>query len=411
MAVEELRAGEAADARGADVSVSRQAIVDAGMRVTGYLISYATAEPDDSGDPGESSVTRLFSDVLSTVGLEELVGSSTAHLSVSAEMLLAVGVPPVPPDRVVLRVAHAAATDPRLGPLLPGLTSAGFSLTLCDLPDGRVEPELLAAFDTVEVDFSGWDELEAAAAMARIAPAAPRGLAVGLLTYSDFEMAQALGFDRFAGPFLAAPQVTSARQVPVGDVGVLASLARLQSDAELEELEELIDHDLGLSVKLLRYINSAYFGLRREITSIRQAVMMLGTREVSRWALVIALAGGPTAPRELSVMALTRARMCQLLAEGAGVRDDELFTIGLLSLADALLDMPLGSVVSQLPLAHDLEQALLWRAGPAGETLAATIAFERGDFAAGSLKPHQTEAPAAYRDALRWARETVSSIA
>jgi c-di-GMP-related signal transduction protein len=165
-------------------------------------------------------------------------------------------------------------------------------------------------------------------------------------------------------------------------------------------------------VKLLRYINSAYFGMRSQITSIRQAVMMLGSRGVSRWAMMVALTGGTAAPPELSVMALTRARMCEVLASArSDVAADEMFLIGLLSLADALLDVPLPVVLEELPLADHVASALLERSGPAGAILDAVISYEVGSFEAASVQAHRVTVADAYLDGLRWARESVRGMA
>jgi EAL and modified HD-GYP domain-containing signal transduction protein len=312
----------------------------------------------------------------------------------------------------VLRVSYETASDPELQPILSTLASRGFALSLANLPGPHANLSLLDVFSTVEVDFGSWDELDAAAVVPRILAGHGAPLASGLMNHSDFELAKALGFQLFVGPFFAAPRVASARQVPVGALQGLASIARLQGDAQIEDLEKIIDRDLGLSVKLLRYINSAYFGVRAEIVSIRQAVMMLGSRGVARWALLISLAGGPSTPRELSVLALTRARMCEILGTGhADLGGDQLFTTGLLSVADALLGLPLEQVVEELPLADEVTQALLWRAGPAGAILDAAVAYERGSFAADSLQGHRRDAGDAYRQALRWAQSTVAEIA
>ena len=170
----------------------------------------------------------------------------------------------------------------------------------------------------------------------------------------------------------------------------------------------MIDRDVGLSVKLLRYINSAYIGMRGSIGSIRQAVMMLGSRGVSRWALLVALTGGPNTPRELSVMGLTRARMCELLGADLGdVAGDQLFTVGLLSVADALLEVPLETIVEELPLADEVSAALLRRDGPAGAILKAVVSYEQGDFDVATLRSHAPGIASSYRDALGWAVETV----
>ncbi len=412
MAVKPLSNG--ADAQRAldpDVYVSCQPVVDTELRVAGYRVSYAATGLENLASDNGRLATKLFDDVLSAVGLEDLVGSSIAHLTVSSDMLLTVGPPPVRPNRAILRVSYETATDPRLAEPLRELTEDRYRLALCDLPNLQFDPRMLATFKIVEVDCAAWDELEAAAAVAMIEPADAKPLASGLLNYMEFEMARALGFQLFTGPFFSVPRVTAARRIPAGDAATLAALAQLRADADIEQIEQLVQNDLGLSVKLLRYINSAYYGHWHEISSIRQAVMLLGPREICRWLLVIALAGGPTTPRGLSVMALTRARMCQLLAERAGFADEELFTVGLLSLADALLEQPLDEVVSQLRLAPDLAQTLLWHTGPAGAILDSVLAFEAGEFSSERLaEPYRSFASGAYRESMRWARETVAKI-
>jgi EAL and modified HD-GYP domain-containing signal transduction protein len=396
-----------------EVFISRQPVVDSELRVNGYRVAYATAEGEDIATPGEQSASRLFGDVLSVVGLQELVGARLAHLPVSSELLKTLGIPPIRPDRVMLRFDYATANDLELRPLLEGLANRGYSLALHDLPSPEFDSRLLDLFGTVEVDFSAWEEPEARQAAEVILAGWATPLAVGLGEHEDFERAKGLGFQMFSGPFFASPGRSAVPKIPGSGVGSLVSLARLQGDsAAIEELEQVINQDVGLSVKLLRYINSAYFGMRSNITSIRQAVMMLGGRGVSRWALMVALTGGPSTPRELAVMALTRARMCEILGMGqTEVSADELFTIGLLSSADALLDRPLETIVPELPLADEVSQALLQRAGPAGPILDAVLAYELANFGAESVQLHRTGVATAYMDALKWAQETIAAVA
>jgi c-di-GMP phosphodiesterase len=379
------------------------------MRVLGYRLAYSTAA---GAEHDEGTAARLLGDVLSGVGLDELVGSSLAHLPLSRRLLLALGVPPVRPDRVMLRIAHETARDPELGKTIDALTGRGYALSLYDLPSPDFDVSLLDRFGTVEVDFTHWSEAEARGAIARIQYARAAALATGLHDYAQFEAAKAVGFELFAGPFYASRHKAAVRKVPVGEMGTLVSLAAMQGNsATIEELEEVIDRDVGLSVKLLRYINSAYVGMRGSITSIRQAVMMLGSRGVSRWALLVALTGGPSTPRELSVMGLTRARMCELLGMGRkDVAGDQLFTVGLLSIADALLEVPLETIVEELPLADEVSAALLRRHGPAGAILDAVVSYEQGDFDAATLRSHAPAIASSYRDALGWAVETVSAL-
>jgi EAL and modified HD-GYP domain-containing signal transduction protein len=408
MAVQPLRSDSQTVEQRREVFISRQPVVDRHMRVTGYRVSYASAYPRRAAEP---SASRLFGDVMSVVGLEELVGASLAHLPVSRELLLTLGIPPIRPDRVMLRVSYETATDPEPRDALEGLAGRGYALALCELPEPEFEPELLELFGTVEVDLSRWKEQDASRAVKRILAGHATPVAVGVADHAAYEAAKVVGFQLFSGKFFAAPKVSVVQNVPVAGMSTLVSLVRLQGGAaNIEELERVIDHDVGLSVKLLRYINSAYFGLRSNIGSIRQAVMMLGARGVSRWALMIALTGGPSTPRELAVTALMRARMCELLGVSRGdVAPDELFTVGLLSVAGALLDRPLETILAELPLAEALAAALLRQEGSAGAILQAVLDFEVASFGTDSVQAHRAAVGMAYMDALRWAQETLSA--
>jgi EAL and modified HD-GYP domain-containing signal transduction protein len=312
----------------------------------------------------------------------------------------------------MLRIAHDTALDPEVAGTIDALTTRGYALSLYDLPGRDFDASLLDRFGTVEIDFTGWNEADMAPAVQQILAGRAMPLASGLVDYTQFEQAKTLGFELFAGPFYASRHRAEVRKVPVGEMGTLISLAAMQSgSATIEELEQVIDRDVGLSVKLLRYINSAYVGMRGNITSIRQAVMMLGSRGVSRWALLVALTGGPSTPRELSVVGLTRARMCELLgSERDDVASDQLFTVGLLSVADALLEVPLETIVEELPLADEVAAALLRRDGVAGSILDAVVSYEQGEFDAASLQAHSRGIASSYRDALGWAVETVSAL-
>lgn len=410
MATQELHIAPERSSAASELYVSRQPVVDGQMRVSGYRVSYSSAHGEEPS--AEASAARLLGDVLSGVGLDELVGSALAHLPLSREVALALGVPPVRPDRVMLRIAYDTALDPELAKTIDALTGRGYALSLYALPGHDFDASLLERFGTVEFDFAAGHDMDPGEVAARIKGGRATALATGLVDYDQFEAAKSFGFELFSGPFYASRHRARVRKVPIGEMGTLVSLAALQGgSATIEDLEKVIDRDVGLSVKLLRYINSAYVGLRGSITSIRQAVMMLGSRGVSRWALLVALTGGPSTPRELSVVGLTRARMCELLgSERRDVAGDQLFTVGLLSVADALLDIPLETIVEELPLADEVSAALLRRDGPAGTILDAVVSYEQGDFDAATLRSISRGIASSYRDALGWAVETVAAL-
>jgi EAL and modified HD-GYP domain-containing signal transduction protein len=180
-------------------------------------------------------------------------------------------------------------------------------------------------------------------------------------------------------------------------VGALAG-----SEVQLSDVEPLIARDVALSFRLLRYVNSAYFGLRGDVRSIGQALALLGTDNVRRWASLSVLASVDDKPPELTVTALIRARFCELAGEELGIaRPGELFTLGLFSVIDAMLDAPMADIVGSLPFAGDMREALVQRRGQLGRLLEYVAALEGGDemLAATELP----RAGALYVEALMWA--------
>src|SRR5690242_9541129 len=142
---------------GLDVLVSRQPVVDCDMRTIGYRVSYAV-DAEDLVVAHHRSEIRLFGDFLSVVGLEELVGSTVAHLPVSGELLRTLGIPPVRPDRVLLRLSYHAAVDSELQPIIDGLAMRGYALSVYDLPGPEFDVSVLERFGTVEIDVPGWSD-------------------------------------------------------------------------------------------------------------------------------------------------------------------------------------------------------------------------------------------------------------
>ena len=207
-------------------------------------------------------------------------------------------------------------------------------------------------------------------------------VATHVASAEDFERCRALGFSYFQGDFFAKPRVIRHRGVGTGGVSSLRALGELSAaDASFEDLERIISSDVGLSLKLLRYVNSAFFALPRNIGSVREALTLLGTRTVRRWATVMAMSAIPDAPHELVAIALHRARMCEMLAGSALPEEREtLFTIGLFSVSDGLMGSPMQEVLESLPFSDEIRAALLRREGPKGDLLSSVLAYERGEF-------------------------------
>ena len=191
---------------------------------------------------------------------------------------------------------------------------------------------------------------------------------------------------------------------------MLQLITRLQDpEAGMDELERLVTCDPALSYRLLKYINSAYCGMPVEVTSIRQALVLVGTTMVRSWATLLLLSRlSDGKPSELIVTALVRARMCELLGADDGERDDnQYFTVGLLSVLDALLDLPMEEVVDGLPFDNEVCAALSTQGGRLGSTLARVVDYEQNLVSPMDVDPALTDA---YVQALAWASETQQAL-
>jgi EAL and modified HD-GYP domain-containing signal transduction protein len=238
-------------------------------------------------------------------------------------------------------------------------------------------------------------------------------LAEKVETHEVFERCKRAGYDLFQGYFFERPQLMRGRRAPGDRMFLLRLLARVQDpDVELEEIEQLVGTNLGVSYKLLRYVNSAVIGAAQEIESIRHAMAMLGLERVRMCVVMLVLAGLDDKPHALIITALVRARYCELLATvHQRERAQSYFTVGLLSVLDAFMDRPMDDLVAELSVTPELAAALLRHEGPMGVTLDTAIACERADWprlvASGF---HADELRTSYLQALVWASETDSAL-
>jgi EAL and modified HD-GYP domain-containing signal transduction protein len=372
----------------APVVVSRQPILDRDEQVVAYELLAPRA-----GDPREATAGVLARAIVD-IGLLRLVGERPAHVDVTREFLLAVRPLPFPPQRVVLEVDGEKPADDLLLMVLREAREAGFRIAL----DGihGCNDVLLALADTVKLDAS---TSEAAIERAR----GRTLIATGVETRSAYDRCRALGFDAFQGQFFAEPVITTGASAPTYRLRALSMLAQGESTS-FEQLERVIAEDPGLSLKLVKLANSAFFGGRHRVGSIRQALIALGSVTVRRWATVLVLAGVSDRPSHLLELGLLRARLCELVATGTGRAEaDRAFTVGLLSVTDSLLGIPMPTLLADLPFDERTKQALGAHEGPEGNVLAGVLAYERGDFEGCARSGvGLLEIARAYSEALDW---------
>jgi EAL and modified HD-GYP domain-containing signal transduction protein len=380
-----------------DVFVARQPIFDLQLEVAAYELLFRGANSHDSaivGDNDEATSTVVIN-AFTEIGLDTVVGNRRAWVNVTRDFLTNGMAYTLPKDRVVLELLEDQAIDDELLNQLDVLRRDGYTVALDDFAwEDDLEP-ILSHVDIVKVEVLGRDHAAVASDVEKLRPYGVTLLAEKLETREDYERCADLGFELFQGYFFCKPEMMSARGVAPNRLAMLQLVAALQDpDIQFGDLETLISRDVALSYRLLRYINSAFFGLRREVDTIGRALTLLGLENVKRWSTLTIFAGIDEKPREVIVTGLTRARFCEVAGPKhfGEPRPDRLFTLGLFSVIDALMDAPMDEVLAKIPFPAEMVDALVKHAGTKGELLQAALASERGEFAHRQLAEAQLEA-------------------
>lgn len=350
------------------VSFARQPILDRDGRLAGYEL-LVPERPSPAG-----AMAALTGTDLRAAG-----GGADVFLDVTPAALLAFDPLPFGPDGIVLELAVGHATDPDVLARIGALRTAGYSVALDGVRPGEAEGALLALVTHVKVDartLVGGDAADVVRAITRHGVVAA---AFEVATREQRDMLAEAGFELLQGDFHCRPRALADPPAPSSMAG-LRTATQVAAAGDPEALILAISRDPGLSVRLLRFMNSAAFSLRHRVSSVPHAVRLLGPRTVRQWATLVLIAGSDVAvPEPLLISALARGRTCETLAERLGMDDREAyFLVGLLSIADAMLDAPLEAVVADLPLADDVTAALLTGAGGKGRALRMALACERG---------------------------------
>lgn len=392
--------------------VGRQAIFDRALRVRAYELLYRDsfenhARFTDATQAAAATLVNAFIEI----GLDSLVGDLPVYANLTADFLLGNYALPFGPERLILEVLESVPVTPELVRALRALRASGYRIALDDFVlDDRTRP-LLDVADVIKVDVLGQSREAIAAQYAALRPSGAQLLAEKVSTRDELAFLHDLGFDLFQGFFLEVPTIVHRKRLPHQRATLLQLLAKLYASADLREIERLLATDVGLTVRVLKLASSAAAARGVPIGTIGQALQRLGTQQVAALVVLVIASGFDDKPPELVSQALVRAHTCALIGRRTGLPADELFTAGLLSLLDAILDQPLDVLLAQLPVTPAIVEALGSRTTPLGRVVVAARAQDRGDpegVLAAGIAPEIVST--AWREAVRWTRELVATV-
>ncbi len=332
----------------------------------------------------EATSAQSLVNAVAEVGLDRLTGSHPAYFNVSAGLLHSPALRLLPPHRVVLELLEDIRPDARTLDMVSRLRTAGYTVALDDFTFEPHQMGFLGAIDLVKVDVLACSWPRVLSGMSRLRSSGVRLLAEKVEDRKAFERCLKAGFHYFQGYYFARPETLEAKTITPTRAALLRVLAEVhRPDPRPVDVEQAVVGDPGLTLRLLRLVNSAAMAMPRRVDSVRTAVALLGARRIQALAVLLAAQARSDAAPALAGLALSRARMCEELsrkmpAEEAAVH----FTVGLLSVMDAMLGLPMEVVVSHLPLVEAVAEALVdpTRVSPTARNLNAVLMYERADW-------------------------------
>ena len=392
--------------------MARQPIFNKRKMIYGYELLFrdgmVNAFPDVDGD---AATSRVLSTSFLSNGIERITGRRKAFVNFTEKMITEKIPAMFPKKTIMVEILEDMEPNAAVVTACREMVKQGYNLVLDDFIYRPEMKPLLALARIVKFDFRASSIKEIEAAIKELAAYRVKLLAEKIETHEEFQQALNMGFEYFQGYFFSKPEILKSRDISPSKITLLNIMSEAnREDCRITELEKFVSRDLSINYKLMRYINSAYFGMFKKVKSVKQTLVLLGTKEVRRFVSLIAMAQLVSGkPDELIRASLIRARLCENLGkEAIGKNGSELFTLGLFSFIDAILDDEMGNIMEDLPLSENIKKALTGGGGELADYLALVSCYETGDWEkvavlAAKTGLNEEKTPELYMDAVAWA--------
>ncbi|MDM5175807.1 EAL domain-containing protein [Massilia sp. DJPM01] len=377
-----------------DFFLARQPILGRNQRLVAFELLFRSAGGGDANVTDHAAATAAVISHASQLGMAKVVGERLAFVNVDEIVLMSDFVRFLPHDKVILEILETVRATPAVIARVRELKEFGFKFALDDVV-GQSEDvrKLVDLVDIIKIDVQAVPARTLPALVAALNGRNKKLLAEKVETVEEFDACMALGFEFFQGYYFARPAILSGKKIAPSELVILRLLDLINSDADNAEIERAVKRDALISLNLLRLVNTPAAGARGRIDSLTEALYVLGRQQLQRW-LQILLYAKPGAAVELNSpllqMATTRGKLMELMTQKVqGASAETGFTVGIMSLMDALFSMSMQDILGTVVVADEVRAALLEREGVLGDMLRVVELLEtprRGPELARSLK-------------------------
>ena len=344
--------------------VARQPIFNKNNKTIAYELLYRSSSLNNyyDGDDADKATLEVIRNSYFIIGIDKVTGGKKAFINFTENLMSLDIISFIPPKTTVIEILETVVPSEELEQKCLKIKEKGYKIALDDFVFSSKYINLIKYADIIKVDFKQSKLHKNKKVMDEVRSLGIKLLAEKLETLEDFKEAVDNDYDYFQGYYFCRPSILSSKEVPDYKINYLKILKEINSDKiNLDRLEEIIKKDLSISYKLLKYINSAGFYLRGKITSMRQALTLLGEKEVLKWLYMNCIkAIGSDTPDEMVNYSLIRAKFAELTAEKAGLYNDSFYAylVGMLSMMDSILCMPLKDILDEIFVPYEVKEVL-----------------------------------------------------
>lgn len=395
-----------------EVFIARQPIFDKHLNVVAYELLYRSGNIDHYESlNGDKATKEVISNSLLTIGLDTLTNGKRGFINFTENLLKNETALLLPENKICIEILENVSPSEDTINACIKLKEMGYVLALDDFV---LKPEYLPFIDLadiIKVDFKISGIEERRNIINAINSDKIKFLAEKVETQEEFYEAIDCGYSYFQGYFFSKPVMVSAQDVPPIKLNQIRMLKELnRPDIDFNEIENIIKMDVSLSYKLLRFINSANFGFKTEVHSIKHALVILGKEEILKWISLLALKNlSSDSPEELMINSVIRAKFAENIANSTELKDraSDAFLMGLFSNIDVLMHRPLSELLADIALPEDVKDALLGRHNKFRYIYNLIVAYERGNWNkskcyAAIVSHNKSNIPELYINSLKW---------
>ncbi len=364
--------------------IVRQPILDRNQNVVGYEVLYKESFEDASA-LRETKAANAIENFLETFDSESFLDGKTAYLTFTPNLLMR-NVPRIfAEQKLVIQIDDSSIVHPVASKIIYRYKKQGYRLAAKGFAFGARYFSILDAIDIIKIDFANPDS-HAVKNIIQIATNFEKEIiAYNINTPQTYAMAMELGCHYLQGAYVAQASTTEIHRMDHMQSNFFQLVVAITKDEpDIDEITAIISRDVTLAFSLIKLVNSAYFSLRNQVKSVKQALIVLGLGQLKQWIYLLSFKPDNDAlPNEVIKMSFLRASFCSELVtylSNFPISRPEAYLMGMFSTLGVLLEVPLEAALAELAVSSEVKQALLTGEGPCGLLYNLVLAYEAADW-------------------------------